>query len=108
MSTKTKVFRQGDVVLIPVSKLPQKIVATKRQHNRLILAEGEATGHAHAISDENATLWMGEDGKMFLSATKDVALQHEEHGTIHVPAGLFEVRRQREYVPKDVPQKVKD
>ena len=42
-------FRQGDVLIIPVAKLPDCLEPMKRERGRVILAHGEVTGHAHAI-----------------------------------------------------------
>lgn len=98
-----KAYRQGDVLLVIGSKIPTRanIIDCK---DRIILAEGEVTGHFHALpSDGSATLL--EDGdKRFLSVKKETKLTHDEHGTITVPKGNYEVRRQREYQPEEIRQ----
>jgi hypothetical protein len=33
---------------------------------------------------------------------------HQEHGPITLPKGLYQVMRQREYVPKRLPREVAD
>jgi hypothetical protein len=63
------------------------------------------TGHAHAIKAESATLFR--DPKLmtvFLDVGADgaVALEHDEHDTIHLPPGKYQVIRQREYSPKGI------
>lgn len=76
-----------------------------REQGRVVLAHGELTGHAHAISSEHAMLYetaaQGDAalrlGTRILSAGRAVALTHEEHGTIEVPAGTWGVRIQRQY-----------
>ena len=45
--------RQGDVLLVAVEAVPDDAVEQPRQ-GRLVLAEGEATGHAHAIAERDA------------------------------------------------------
>jgi hypothetical protein len=41
--------RQGDVLLIPVDEIPAGLKTVPRDNGRVILAYGEATGHAHAV-----------------------------------------------------------
>ena len=47
-------IRQGDLLLVPVAGLPEG--ADRVRSGRLVLAEGEATGHAHVVDDERASL----------------------------------------------------
>ena len=43
-------IRQGDVVFYPVEVLPTGTTKTNRDNRgRIVVQEGEATGHAHAI-----------------------------------------------------------
>lgn len=98
-------FRQGDVLIIPVAAMPTGLAKIKRENGRVVLAHGEVTGHAHAIADKRAALFR--DPKLaaiFMHVTGDepVALEHEEHGTIAIPPGDYEVRRQREYSPEEI------
>ena len=97
-------FRQGDVLIIPVDRLPKSLEPVEREGGRLILAHGEATGHAHAIKDQRAALFR--DPKlaaifMHVSGDAAVALEHDEHDTIEVPPGNYRVVRQREYSPEE-------
>lgn len=48
-------LRQGDILLLPVKKLPDGLTEVPREDGRIILAEGEATGHLHAIDAPEAT-----------------------------------------------------
>lgn len=102
-----KVFRQGDVFIIKVSKLPAG--ATKeipRDNGRVVLAYGEVTGHSHAIADLNALFVVNEQTmQRFLKVDKEpVTLRHEEHAPIKLDAGDYEIRIQREYTPKGIRQ----
>ncbi len=104
-------FRQGDILLIPVGSIPAEARKQRRQRGRLILAEGEATGHAHAVVDRGADLYeliseadVAEMRQRFLDVATEVALVHDEHATIAVPPGRYEVRRQREYSPEAIRQ----
>lgn len=44
-------LRQGDVQLQQVAKLPDGCTEVPPEGNRIVLAHGEVTGHAHAIYD---------------------------------------------------------
>jgi hypothetical protein len=44
-------LRQGDVQIQQISKLPQGCTEVPPEGNRIVLAHGEVTGHAHAIYD---------------------------------------------------------
>ena len=98
-------MRQGDVLIIPIKSKPEGMEAVARENGRVILAHGEATGHAHAIKDKSATLFR--DAKlnaMFLNIGGDeaVALEHDEHDTIILPPGDYQVIRQVEYSPQEI------
>jgi hypothetical protein len=95
-------FRQGDVLIVPIAKLPAGLKPVDREHGRLVLAYGEVTGHAHAIRDKRAALFR--DPKlaaifMHVSGDGPVALDHQEHDPIHIPPGDYQIIRQREYTP---------
>lgn len=97
-------FRQGDVLLVPVPawQLPGSVRPLPRDaRGRLVLALGEATGHAHAVSARDAELLAdpAEVGRRFLRIATEAVLAHEEHAPIPLPAGLYRVVQQREFVP---------
>src|SRR5471030_808714 len=97
-------YRQGDVLVVPVKLIPNGLTLVNREKGLVILAHGEVTGHAHAIKSEKAALFR--DLKLmevFMSVTDEpVALEHEEHGTITIPPGNYRVIRQREYHPEEI------
>lgn len=92
-------YRQGDVLLVRVADLPNEAGQPRDANGRLVLAEGEATGHAHAILHEGARLYGSELEDRFLEVLAEggVDLVHEEHATIRVPQGLYRVVSQREH-----------
>lgn len=94
------VYRQGDVLLIQVQRLPDDVEA-EIDPNRLILAYGEATGHAHRISGPGAGLFQGTAGR-FLRLTQPADLVHPEHGTILLKPGTYRVVQQKEYTPEAI------
>jgi len=105
-------FRQGDVLLEQLSRqgdllLDQfgqliDLLKYKQLSSRkwpIILAEGEATGHVHAVASTNCVLW--DQGKRrILEVMSPCNVQHEEHCPIVLQPGYYRVIRQREYHPK--------
>lgn len=103
-------YRQGDVCIIPIAGMPKvKAVLTEvpRTPRGVVLQEGEVTGHAHRITEENTVLF--EPGEASVLAERflrvgagGAVLTHEEHAPIELPEGWYEVRRQREYEPEAI------
>ncbi len=93
----TKQFRQGDVYLVEIEKLPPGS-QHKPHSDRIVLAYGEATGHTHSVSALDARFYDNE-GQDYLVIDDIAQLIHEEHSTIVLPAGVYKVVRQREYEP---------
>lgn len=93
-------YRQGDVLLVKTERqdLPGA-TRVPRDEGRIILARGEATGHAHAISAADVELLEVTAGERYLRVEGLAALTHEEHGAIDLEPGLYRVIRQREYGP---------
>jgi hypothetical protein len=104
-----KPVRQGDIMLVPVDKLPKGLTEVPRENGRIVLAEGEATGHAHVLEGEATFLAadLEELEGRFLAVEEDSKLVHDEHGPIGIAPGNYEVRRQREYAP-EAPRRVSD
>jgi len=93
----SKIYQQGDVVLIEA-----QAVGSKNHKFDGIIQHGEATGHAHRINmfrhDDARAVMLESDDKRYLGVGKDgIDITHEEHKTIHVPPGEYEVRIVREY-----------
>lgn len=104
-------YQQGDVLLFKVDSLPTKgLKKAKRVGSRFILAEGEVTGHAHAIADPNVDVMVDKDGNLFMEVTdKPVTLVHEEHGPIAVEPGQYRIGRVVEEDPfEDLIREVRD
>ena len=102
-----QLYRQGDVVLIPVAEIPRNTKPVNRENGRVILAHGEITGHHHSIVEHDVELVTTEQAgelRAWLSVTtpEPVALVHQEHDTLLIPPGKYEVRRQREYAPEEI------
>lgn len=94
--------RQGDVLLRKIAKLPEHLVTVSRDNGRVVLANGERTGHAHAFSSSRVAMFKdtgtgsGQHTYITVSGEKNALLTHEEHPKIAVPPGDYEVVVQRE------------
>jgi hypothetical protein len=95
-------MRQGDVLLVPTKRSTKGFTEVKRDKKRVILAYGEVTGHAHAILEKDAVLFDNGNGIRILSVESEAQLVHEEHSTIVLPKGNYEIRIQREYSPEAI------
>ena len=86
-------IRQGDVLLDPIAEIPAeaKIIA----ESDIVLAYGEATGHAHRLKGR-AVLMEHEGRRYLLVDGEPTLLVHEEHGTTVVKPRVYEVIAQRE------------
>lgn len=80
-------FRQGDVALIPSNRPPP---AGKAQ--RVVLVRGASTGNTHVLANAvpNAV------PPTLVHVLEATTLDHPEHSTINIPAGVYDVRRQIE------------
>ena len=85
-------FQQGDVLLFSIPECPAG--GSVLQHT--ILAEGEATGHAHVALGDGVEL-IERDGTLFLSAPQGATVTHQEHAAVTLPSGTYRVGRVREY-----------
>lgn len=88
-------LQQGDVILKRVKEIPSDAKEVKRKNKSIVLAEGEATGHAHRIMDVEA-MFFEKDGKFYLKNDKPVTLAHEEHKSFVIEPGIWEVGQVRE------------
>lgn len=98
-----RIYRQGDVLVERIRERKDVGVAVARERGAIVLAHGEATGHAHRIDDPDAVLFeVPSRPARHLRLVRPSALLHEEHAPIELPAGLYKVRRQREYSPERI------
>lgn len=121
--TKHQIRRQGDIIVVTAgtprfdgsptpTRPPAGYVPVDRdERGRLVFAEGETTGHCHAVLDDAITLFASADldemAERFASVEREVTLLHEEHAPFVIPEGEQIVRRKREYVP-EAPRYVAD
>ena len=89
-------IRQGDVLLVRVAALPQRV--RRREPDalgRIIIEYGEATGHAHVLDPAHVAAYdvIGEAERIIGQAYLVLAatpLRHEEHGAVLLAPGVWE------------------
>ena len=105
---KATLVRQGDVMFIPVSSLPD---GPRSKRENATVAYGEVTGHSHALAEEDRecaeVLEIGEGLYVHVSEAGlriegGATFVHEEHGPVTLAPGDYEVRIQREYSPEEI------
>ncbi len=84
-------YRQGDVLLLEVDQIPDGATDITPKSGPIVLALGEATGHAHAIQRGGVRL-LERGARRYLDVKKPVSIKHEEHDAIALPPGLYETR----------------
>src|SRR5258708_1892911 len=100
-------YRQGDILIVAVDESPIDTKPVTREGGKLILAHGEVTGHHHAfdVGVENVELVTAEGAAelyLLVHGDEPAPLTHQEHATIGIEPGRYEVRRQREYSPEEI------
>lgn len=96
-------YRQGDILLKPIKEIPENI-----KKKNLVLAEGEATGHMHQFVDSHLVSCFILNNQQFIEVYQTAELIHNEHDTLLVQKGQYEVIRQREVDLLNEIQKVSD
>src|SRR3954453_19903915 len=91
-------YRQGDVLLVPVERVPKRVRRVVRPDGRVVLAGGEATGHAHVVDGDSELVSDPNVSERFLRVRRASRLLHDEHATLVLEPGDYRVVRQREYM----------
>jgi len=82
--------RHGDVLLVRLGDCPAN---TPKRMRRMVLAEGEVTGHAHVITAP------GRFQRETLSLPEGGTITHEEHKPIVLVPGNYRVIHQQQFTP---------
>ena len=90
------IIQQGDVIIEPCEVMPSG-KAVKPGPRGFVLAEGEATGHFHAIAEVEGVECVEKDGMFYIRVNKEKTVTHEEHNPVTIPPGVYRVRKVREY-----------
>ncbi len=92
--------RQGDILFIRQAKAPAKSAAVIDG----VIARGTATGHAHTLRPSPRARLVRANGKLYVVAKSMAHVDHDEHATVTLATGTWEVRRQREKTPEGFSQ----
>lgn len=106
-----EMFAQGDLLIERVADVePSGAMLSADPTGAMVLAEGELTGHRHAIYDQ-VTMFRDDalarelPTGLYVGHVKvessPVVLRHQEHAPLTLEKGTYRVRRQRELEPKD-------
>lgn len=101
---------QGDILIRRIKKLPADVKPISSDGERFIVAHSE-TGHNHVIAErQNVKMYTTGDPMVNYIEVVEVTdaaetlIEHlrsfDTHESIAIPAGVFEIRRQREYTPE--------
>ena len=107
----TELLAQGDLLIERVPDIaPSGTIEENTEGAVIVLAEGEESGHRHAIG-ERATMFRDERLARDIPAGLYIGhvrvnsayarVTHDEHAPITLPRGTYRVRRQRELGPRD-------
>lgn len=89
--------QQGDVLIEYVSTMPTggKVLAPSARG--YVVAEGEATGHAHVLAPTGVLEMREVNGVIYARIGEPVSLSHEEHHTQTLPPGIVKFGRVQEF-----------
>lgn len=101
---------QGDLYIRRIDKLPSGAKQVPAEKGVFIVAHSE-TGHNHVVKERPNVKFYNTDDPLVsylevIEATDEVEtlIEHlrsyDTHEALSVPAGIYEIRRQREYVPE--------
>ena len=76
-------------------------VLKRSSTNKIVLAEGEATGHHHVLECEELESWKDSE-EIQVRVSQAATVTHEEHASIGLTKGTYRVTRQREYTPEEI------
>jgi hypothetical protein len=97
-------YRQGDVLLREIDELTSDAQPEKDQERARVLVRSEKTGHAHVLSDGAIYRAAGPNGpKTLIELAQPARLIHDEHAALEIPAGIYQLVRQRTYEPLAAP-----
>jgi hypothetical protein len=108
MKAKAILYRQGDVLMKRITKLPQ---GERKKRENATLAYGEVTGHSHRVAVEDralAEVLEIDKRGLYVHVSENgihiegIHIVHEEHGTIALPPGDYKITIQREWNPEAI------
>ena len=87
-------IQQGDVLIRRINAVPAGAAV---RHGRIILAEGEATGHCHETKEQEGVTLYTLDEILYFVTDHEVTVSHQEHGPVTVSPGFYQIGIVREW-----------
>ena len=104
MKTFKNMAAQGDMLIRRVESLPDCVVEIKAESGSYVLAHSE-TGHDHIVNEKTGVKFYQHANDNFIAylvVDNDACVEHmrgfDTHETIGFNPGIYEIRRQREYI----------
>jgi len=88
----SELYQQGDLLLF---REPLPEATTLIQKDGCVLQHGEMTGHAHRIEGDAKLFEL--DGSLYVDASGEITIVHEEHRPVHLKPGAYRVARVSEF-----------
>lgn len=106
MKTFKNQAAQGDMLIRRINELPEYIVESTAENGAFVLAHSE-TGHNHVVKEESGVKFYHHANDNFIAylvVDNTALVEHmrgfDTHETIKFDKGIYEIRRQREYIPE--------
>jgi hypothetical protein len=112
MRMVNRMAAQGDFIIMKIEKLPEGLVPVEPVNGQHIVAHSE-TGHNHVmVAERPDTIALYKDPNvkeqdlytLFAVVKEGAQIDHlrsfDTHESLGLPAGNYEIRRQREYTPE--------
>lgn len=97
---------QGDMLIRKIEKLPEGALKAKSENGAFVLAHSE-TGHNHIVKEKEGVEFYQHANDNFIAylvVDNEACVEHmrgfDTHETIGFKKGIYEIRRQREYMPE--------
>lgn len=106
------VFRQGDLYIQKIARVPANAYSNVNPPLSLQLVEGESKGSRHILdSDAGVCIYARSDGDDLTGPVIELEMErtitHPEHGDVILPPGLYAITYQRAF-DKEERRRVKD
>jgi hypothetical protein len=101
-----RICRQGDIYFTLVKKdnVPEDVSKVEVERGMLIVEEGEATGHYHAITPKPGIEMFAFEDEKYIEAPDGFNLRHDEHAEFQFPQApkgyVYKAWRQKSYTPE--------
>ena len=102
-------IRQGDVLLHAFDgDIPKGAAKVGPRGSRYVLADGEVTGHCHAIDATDDVELYESEGVLYLKVLNESVVTHDEHAAVTVKPRVYTRPPQTEWSSAMEPRRVLD